>query len=194
MSALVSTSQATTVQITLLNNFIASTSEGGLSNFTQDFTGDGIDEIPMTIPNSSVFDASFVHIEVAEIGFARYFQQQSSYALFAGLVYPGGVPTSTFIGGPTSTLVSGLSLIEVTDVSINGGAPTQVWLDVTAQSLDQDSHFVIFNRLIFDNESTTAPQGISPTDGSFSEFIPEPSATLLGAAVLFCFLGRSRRR
>ena len=65
-------------------------------------------------------------------------------------------------------VASYLNPITFTDSRINGGVPTEAWLQVNAFNTSARNHTVEFARLIFDDGSTTRP-----VFGSFPEVQPE---------------------
>jgi hypothetical protein len=118
----------------------------------------------------------------------KYYMADAS---FAG----GGVGEGRLSGGsPQST--THLNPISFSDGMINGGAPTQGWLEVHAFNTGLEDHTVEFTRLVFDNASTARPE-LAPIAGQpLPEWsaIPEPSSLALlglGAAGL---LARRRRQ
>jgi hypothetical protein len=70
--------------------------------------------------------------------------------------------------------------ITFSDTKINGGLPTEAWLQVNAFNTSLTSHTVELARLIFDTESTTRPVfGAIP--GGQTEWVaavPEPGSNL----------------
>ena len=195
LAATTASSQAATVQITLTGNKISST--GGYQ-LVADLTGDGTADI-------IVGGSAGARGNVARMingGYVEFFYraamtfpfvQGKSYiadASFAG----GGVGAGRLSGGsPQSTTY--LNPISFNDGMINGGAPTQGWLEVHAFNTSSTNHTIEFTRLIFDDASTTRPVFAS-IPGTQTEFgaIPEPSSFALlglGAAGL---LARRRRQ
>jgi len=193
LAATTASSQAATVQITLSGNKISTI--GGYQ-LVADLTGDGTADI---IVGGSAGGggnvARMINGGYVEFGYSppmpsfgagkRYMADAS----FAG----GGVGAGRLVGGsPQSTTY--LNPISFNDGMINGGAPTQGWLEVHAFNTSSTNHTIEFTRLIFDDASTTRPAFASIPDTQ-TEFgaIPEPSSFALlglGAAGL---IARRRR-
>jgi hypothetical protein len=96
-------------------------------------------------------------------------------------------------GGPQSAAY--LNPITFTDQRINGGSPTDGWLQVNAYNTNSTSHTVEFARLIFDDASTTRP-AFASVPGAQTEWlaVPEPSSFLLLTLGAGGLIARRRRQ
>lgn len=165
-----SAANGATVQITFLNNVVSSVT--GVTNFTPDLTGDGVDE------------ALAGTYAVA----ARALLKTSINATGAG-VLGGGLLTygNAFAAvggaadfGPATATKTGLVAFTFTDLRVNNGTPTNGWLDLTASAdLDAQVYSLQINRLIFDDSNASAPVVADGTVYNEWVAIPEPSSIAL---------------
>ena len=168
-----STASGATVQISFANNVVSSAT--GTTNFVADLTGDGNPEV-----NYLLMDGlAYVGLGIMLGGAAAQTLDGPSYRAFlynavarAWVVYDMGTGNR---GG------RGLLPIAFSDSRINAGATTSGWLDVGALAgatlLEVQIH-----RLFFDNESTTAPTGLTwestGIPGWQVSAVPEPGSNL----------------
>ena len=194
LAATTASSQAATVQITLTGNKISST---GGNQLNADLTGDNVNEL---VISSAGFRSDAVGVSAAAAGGAPGGFAFASYgidAYYAGAAfgYSGGVGVSYAIGNVVQ-FISFLNPITFSDSRINGGAPTEGWLQVNAFNTSIADNTVELSRLIFDDASTTRP-AFTEIPGEQTEFsaVPEPSSLgllALGAGGLL--LRRSRAK
>ncbi|GAA5482807.1 hypothetical protein [Haloferula sargassicola] len=175
------------VQIDLTRNVLGSAGgAGGISSFNPDITGDGVDE-DLTAAFSTSATLSSPTITLATAGY------NSALSPFA-YVRQGGVTPANWGGrGNSPGEFSGLSPFTVTDPKINGNAPTDVWLDLTARNESTGRHYIQINRIIFDDTSTSRPSTVDqdtayPSIGNVEDgvFTPVPE---LSSAVFFGLAG-----
>ena len=198
LAATAASSQAATVQITLLNNKISST---GGNQLIADLTGDGFADITLSY---ALAGTAIVEVNVNNTGFVRagysrnvvFFGQFPQFipmhkadAQFSG----PGVGASRGTGALPQTATY-LNLFTFQDSRINGDAVTNAWLEVHAFNTSRTDHTVELTRLIFDDSSTTRPV-FTEIPGTQTEWgaVPEPSSfgmLALGAGGL---LARRRR-
>ena len=192
-----SAASGATVQITLTGNKISST---GGNQLVADLTGDSVADLTLFSYWASAFSvgAGIVLQGVADFIAARavttgssgsgvfsYFADARLLGLGVGLSYAGGMGVGT---------ASYLNPITFTDSSINGGAPTDGWLQVNAFNTSATDHTVELYRLIFDDASATRP-AFASIPGAQTEWsaVPEPSSLGLLALGAGCLLLRRSR-
>jgi hypothetical protein len=190
LAATAASTQAATVQITLLGNKVSSS---GGNQLNADLTGDGVVDITSLI--GRVTDSSGFHgaeLQSPVVGAAAVWFDIQGYRARATATVPNNVQWS-----PNPMLAEVLAPVVFTDARINGGGATSGWLEVRAFNTSQVEHTVALTRLIFDDASTTRP-AFGSIPGVQSEWapgaIPEPSSFALlslGAAGL---LARRRRQ
>lgn len=112
---------------------------------------------------------------------AGYSSSGAAYGVDARFV-DGGVGLAGGAGGLPSD-VSYLNPVIFTDARINGGQPTEGWLQVNAFNTSRSDHTVEFARLIFDDESTTRP-AFASIPGAQTEWGAVPEPTSLGLLAL----------
>ena len=166
-----STASGATVQISFANNVVSSAT--GLTNFVADLTGDGNPEVNGLLANG------LAYVGVGRGGAAAQTLYGSSYRVF---LYNGVArPWVVYDIGTGNRGGRGLLPIAFSDSRINAGATTSGWLDVGALAgatlLEVQIH-----RLFFDNESTTAPTGLTwestGIPGWQVSAVPEPGSNL----------------
>lgn len=182
------------MQITLTGNKISST---GGNQLVADLTGDNIDDVEF---GRARFYKSSVEVEVGPAGgplgdFVYALSSGSSFYVEARFMSVGGVGRG-YSNGEGGQATSYLNPITFTDSRINGGAPTEGWLQVNAFNNISADHTVELSRLIFDDASTTRPAFATLPDPQ-TEWggVPEPSVLgllALGAGGLL--LRRSRAK
>ena len=190
LAATTASSQAATVQITLTGNKISST---GGNQLNADLTGDTVANLLLGGGSVSTEGVFAVLGDRGYVVLASY--SSSVYFVGASFVSGGGVGVS-YASDAGVQNISYLNPITFTDSSINGGAPTEGWLQVNAFNTSSTDHTVELSRLIFDDASTTRP-AFASIPGAQTEFsaVPEPSSLgllALGAGGLL--LRRSRAK
>lgn len=195
LAATTASSQAATVQITLTGNKISST---GGNQLVADLTGDNIDDVEF---GRARFYKSSVEVEVGPAGgplgdFVYALSSGTSFYVEARFDRAGGGVGRGYSNGEGGQATSYLNPITFTDSRINGGAPTEGWLQVNAFNNISADHTVELSRLIFDDASTTRPAFATLPDPQ-TEWggVPEPSVLgllALGAGGLL--LRRSRAK
>ena len=199
LAATTASSQAATVQITLTGNKISST---GGNQLVADLTGDTVADITFSGFQAGGFDGfafNMRDIGVTAIGrvlYAVYAPANGVYAVQGNFGSAGEGVGASYAFGYSVQSTSYLNPITFTDSSINGGAPTDGWLQVNAFNTSATDHTVELSRLIFDDASTTRP-ALSSIPGAQTEWsaVPEPSSLgllALGAGGLL--LRRSRAK
>lgn len=164
-----SVANAATVQITLVNNYVANTANGGGVNFNGDVTGDGVDDglIYITDPNTAIMAVPSGLSASGRIAFGVGYAVLGAYG--------------SEVGGSSRVSMRGVGPFSFTDARINNGLPTAGWLDHTATS-GPDGQEVRLHRLIFDDESVIAPIGVTSggiyTTWSGVSAVPEVSGSL----------------
>ena len=174
LAATTASSQAATVQITLTGNKISSTG----NQLVADLTGDGNADVGFndawTDENSAGVRVNGEWIWASMVNKGGGVRQYSVDAMFAaGVGNAGGV-------GPGPLSAAYLNPITFTDTLINGGAPTEAWLQVNAFNTSATSHTVELARLIFDDASTVRPffGSIPGVQTEWVAAVPEPGSNL----------------
>ena len=161
------------VQITLTGNKISTT---GGNQLVADLTGDGRADISV----EGVVWSAGVGAEVNRNRLlAQFVGPSNKFSVDARFAYYGVGAASEFsIGLPVMTTY--LNPITFTDTQINGGLPTEAWLEVNAFNTSAVSHTVELARLIFDTKSTTRPVFGSVPVGlnEWVAAVPEPGSNL----------------
>jgi PEP-CTERM motif len=187
ITAFASMAHAASVQITLIGNKI-STTGGNMLN--ADITGDGL--IDLTFSGANVgMAAAVVYVNGSKL-LATVFPSGGTTGLKAKFAAGGlGVAMGINTGGN----INYLNPITFTDLSINGGASTNAWLQVNSFNTSSTSHTVALTRVIFDDASTTRPSFAS-IPGTQTEWsaVPEPSGLALLALGAGGLLTRRKRQ
>ena len=181
-------SHGAVVQIDLVNNVLASASEGGDSSFNVNFTGAvgfSFSDIFFRGATSSVGLQGFGYGNTVRLSSSDLSTRANA------AVRPGGFVASVdgvVASGPGPQDITGLIAITFINSTINGGAATDGFVQARAYNLDADSHFVEFQRIVFDDASTSEPLGVvsggsntligSVENGVFTA-VPEPSSLAL---------------
>jgi hypothetical protein len=164
-----SSQAASVVQITLRGNKISSTG----NQLVADLTGDTYADVTTA---GALAGTGGVGVLLDGFGLE---------AGYAGGVYKVDAAMRVGVGSGmaswfTARSVVYLNHITFTDQNINGGSPTQAWLQVNAFNTGTTSHTVELARLIFDDASTTRPVFVS-VPGVQNEWVaavPEPGSNL----------------
>jgi len=163
-----STAIAETVQITQTGNSINATS----GSLNADLTGDGTADIPMLVSmrnsgtspanpmGSTVRFFNFVEADSSggSIAFALFSNRYNLTMASGTEYYVSAAGNSSF--GPNPKTLRSLHPVVFTDARINGGTPSNGFLDIRSASLTPTNNSITFVRLVFDDASPTAPTGI----------------------------------
>ena len=199
VGVLASTSSTAGVrQITLSGNQLTS---GGPNSLSADVTRDGVVDLPnlassTTTGNSFSFITSgrnYVRNSVNTValfsfngatfknfGYASFRSGYTSTTSFSSVTNSfyyffasaGGYYTNQgYNTGSSPTSATGLTAITFTDARINGGAPTQGFVNTRAFNTNPITHTVQLVRTIFNDANTAAPPGINP-NVTYREFDP----------------------
>jgi hypothetical protein len=197
LAATTASSQAATVQITLSGFINASNAPRLIWTNSQDLTGDGVDDVTVQGLYVGTYSAgvkvnggdALIAAAVAWIG----------YDLIHSVNARGGLPAWGDLAkngkGPLSAIAG--NAISFFDERINGGAPTNAWLEVHSNISAGGRYSVELTRLIFDDESTTRPEFASIPDVQTEwspSAIPEPSSFALLGLGAAGVLARRRRQ
>lgn len=184
VTALTTTADARTVQISLGTG--ATSILGGLASNTiqADLTGDGKADL-----KGVNVDVQYETVGIGPSSFISRLRFYTSNRFIAGVQYRDPIPTAlpysyrVYINGTAGTTHSGftnrldisdLVLVTFQDKRINGGKPTEGYLEVNGENLNNSSQSIELVRLIFDDASTARPSGIAP-GGTNSEWVdPTP--------------------
>ena len=198
-----SAASGASVQITFANNYVSSSA--GTTNLVTDLTGDGLVDVAGRGVNF------YAGLTLGGIILARAYASipqvnQTEYAFHA--VSLPGVKTSNGYFWNDTRSVSGLTPLTAftfTDQRVNSGALTYGILDLTVSAVNPASfgqqsnsvYKVQIHRLIFDDQSTTAPAGLPADLDTIAVWtpsaIPEPSSLALLALGAGGLLARRRR-
>lgn len=182
LAATTASSQAATVQITLDGNKI---SYLGGNQLVADLTGDGVDDLNLSgasIEGAGLESAS-VFVSFPGGQFLRAYVSAGNAAKVDASFAGSGVGTASNSGKTNVPVVATyLNPITFQDTRINGGSVTSAWLETTAgRDAGGADTYVLFSRLIFDDESTTRPAYTS-IPGVEDEWqvsaVPEPGQNL----------------
>lgn len=176
LAASTASSQAATVQITLTGNKISTTAGDQLN---ADLTGDGTDDV---WSNRAGIGARSVYVFVSDSGVGAWLVASNGGNNFVGVAVfaPGGVGAGGIHSGPSIGSATYLNPITFTDSRINGGSPTEGWLQVNAFNTSGTNHTVELTRLIFDDANTTRPSftSIPGVQSEWVAAVPEPGSNL----------------
>jgi hypothetical protein len=194
-----SVANGATVQITFANNVVSSVT--GLDNFTADLTGDTVDD-DVQGRTSGGFSAG-IFSSPAGSGFGAlvgkaYWNITSNGLRARALVRSESGDRSNTMYGPVAGIeltTRSVSAFAFSDTRINGGAVTNGWLDVEARVIAGGEATMQIHRLLFDDESTSAPTWDSDVSAypEFGAAVPEPSGLTLLALGAGGLLARRRR-
>ena len=175
------------MQITLTGNKISST---GGNQLVADLTGDTNADVTF---GEESWGPYYVAVGIDGGMRLRAVNMGGMYVLNAAVADGAGVGLP-FAFGPVPQSASYMNHITFTDQRINGGAPTEAWLQVNAFNTSGTSQTVELSRLIFDDASTTRP-AFASVPGAQTEWsaVPEPSSFALLALGAGGLLARRRR-
>ena len=173
-----SVASGATVQISFANNFVSDTS---IANFQDDVTGDGIADgleglldskgCPMIKIGGQIRARAYITTQFV------FDPDFGSRPFYNGKVRIGNVQNS---GNDRRTYPFTFS-----DTRVNGGAPTNGFLDLMGTSSAYGgAKELVIKRLIFNDASTSAPAGVYASDPAYSKWVasvapvPEPSSSL----------------
>jgi len=195
-------SHAATVQITLTGNMI---SFNGGNQLVADITGDGTDDVIFNNDLLGSFVAAIningqrahasyplvtTYINTYSGSIRNTFNKFNADAQFAN----GGVGTPASIG-LSDRNIKYLNPVIFTDSRINGGLPTDGYLEVNSFAAGQGANSVTLTRFVFDDASTTRPTGVlTTTQYTEAVLIPEPSSLTLLALGAGGLLARRNRK
>lgn len=166
------------MQITLTGNKISST---GGNQLVADLTGDGVDDVTFGFYTSSGASVSVQVNGAFPPVFAGYFSVALPFRVDAQFAsYGVGLASAS---GATPQSIQFLNGVSFTDARINGGAPTNGYLQVNAFNTSSTDHTVELSRLIFDDASTTRP-AFTSIPGAQTEWGAVPEPTSLGLLAL----------
>ena len=157
-----SAANAATVQISFANNMVSMSS--GLTNFVPDVTGDGVNDGLGGIV--SVYSVAVCTLQNGRnLAMATHSQFNNAMVL--------AVNNGLWGPGPARGLVE----FSFSDARINGSGRTSGFLDIEAFGFNDyvGNATVKIHRLIFDNESTTAPTGVSTSSTNITEWSAAPA-------------------
>lgn len=199
---LAAASHAATVQITLTGNMISSS---GGNQLVADITGDGTDDVTFSNVvlgsnevainiNGDRAHATFQVITSSSVTtYGTYFNTFSQFnadAQFAN----GGVGTPASVASAARN-IKYLNPVTFTDSRINGGLPTDGYLEVNSIAAGLGANSVTLTRFVFDDASTTRPTGVlTTTQYTEAVLIPEPSSLTLLALGAGGLLARRNRK
>ena len=97
--------------------------------------------------------------------------------------------------GTSARNIKYLNPVTFTDSRINGGLPTDGYLEVNSIAAGSTANSVTLTRFVFDDASTTRPTGVSTTTPyTPAVLIPEPSSLTLLALGAGGLLARRNRK
>ncbi len=173
-AALAATSGAATVQISLFGNMISST---GGNQLVADVTGDGTNDVTF---GRAQFSAGIAGIPLNGVSVYGFQSSGFNYAR-AKFVASGGFGLG--VAASANPLdIKFLNFFQVTDGRINGGVPTNGYLEVNSKAAGLNANSVNLTRFVFDDASTTRPTLTNADTATvFSEFsaVPEPTSLAL---------------
>jgi hypothetical protein len=141
--------EAATVQIDLIGNTASFSAKTLDDNTYGDLTGDGIDDLVggAGLNFSTNSGGPGIRGVVAGVRVGAFFTTSTSSTFVANVGLNGSSG-----GNPAS--VRDFVPVTFTDARINGGAPTNGFIEVFARNISESSHEIQLVRLIFDDENT----------------------------------------
>jgi hypothetical protein len=194
IAATTASSQAATVQITLLGNKVSTT---GGNQLNADLTGDG--GIDIAIDKNGAIDkilyATWGVAVWVKSGGAAYANQSSGTFNVNAKIFSGALGDLSPKRGYSPLSQRALNPISFSDARVNGGLLTEGWLEVHAFNTSATNHTVQFTRLIFDDASVTRPGFTAIPDVQTAwTAVPEPSSFALLGLGAAGVLARRRRQ
>ena len=187
---------AATVQITLTGNMISS---AGGNQLVADITGDGAADVTFSA-TSILSDRAYVNIGGNRVGANNQLRTTTTYNS-AQISYTSFIAEAQFqAGGYGASVAAGRSFQDIkylnpvtfTDPGINGGMPTDGYLELNTIAGGVNANSVTLTRFVFDDSSTARPTGVD-TGTTYTEFVPETSSlTLLALGAGGLMLRRKR--
>ena len=185
-----SAANAATVQITFTGSYI---STSGGNHLVTDIGGDGGANFAGILESKAVKleDASTQWVAQASGG-----SSSSTTSIKAASVFLRG-SVYVYNSGKSSAVAALRTLVAVafSDANIRSGALTNGWLDISGEASEPGEKKLTVHRLIFDNNSATAPTGLTSASTGIAEWsaVPEPSSLGLLALGAGGLLARRRR-
>ncbi|MEM9017697.1 MAG: hypothetical protein AAGC68_11840 [Verrucomicrobiota bacterium] len=145
--ALASSSDAEVVQITIGTEAMSNAGFSLTNTIVPDLTGDGVDDLESLNVSSTMYGLFIQFVtDSVQRSFDVFFSSPNYFVLTNSSTFPGD---AIF-----------LRQISFEDSRINGGARTNAFVEVIARNIDQATHLIGLQRLIFDDASTTRPINI----------------------------------
>jgi hypothetical protein len=196
LAATAASSQAATVQITLSGNKISTT---GANQLNADLTGDLVADVTFeTVVLAGTGGEFRASVRADGLGTGNWVGAGGVGGFYNAQADAGGDGVGdlggSFMNGEALNRVK-LNTVVFSDDRINGGDPTEAWLEVNAFNSSSSSHTVQLTRLIFDDASTTRPAftSIPGVQTQWVAAVPEPSG-FLATSLLLGAAGLIRRR
>ncbi len=189
-----SAANAATVQITFTGSYISTT---GGNHIVSDYGGDGVANLVGKITYKMVGLEDGLSSFVGEAAGRSDLGVGNDDMYSASVWLRGAVPVGTNNWNNAAVVTHrGLVGIAFSDANIRSGALTNGWLDIAGYASEPGEKKLTVHRLIFDNNSATAPTGLSSSSTGIGEWsaVPEPSSLGLLALGAGGLLARRRRQ
>ncbi len=171
-----SVASGATVQISFANNYVSDTS---IANFLDDVTGDGTADLEGLLDSKGcpmIKIGGAIRARAYTKTWSQYVPGSGSRRFYSGVVRIGNNSSSSYDRRTYPFTFS--------DTRVNGGAPTNGFLDLMGTSAYGGAKELVIKRLIFNDASASAPSGVYASDPAYSEWVasvapvPEPSSSL----------------